>query len=106
MARARADKSPTPPRRVTRSSEKKINTGQKSAPTQKSSKNKLSKEYAEKEAEGEDKSNYSEHKGEITYTSVLKCQKKPVLCKIIHTQIFKCRSSDQSVSVKRHNYLC
>ena len=66
--------------------------------TQKSSKKKLSKEYAKKEAEGEDKSNYSEPKGEITDTSVLKCQIKPVLCKIIHTQIFKCRSSDLSVS--------
>ena len=106
MVRARADNSPTHPRLVTRSSEKKGITGQKSAPTQKLSKKKLNNEYAEKEAVGEDNSDYSEPKGEITYTSVLKCQIKPVLCKIIHIHISKCCSSDFSVSFKRHNYLC
>ena len=87
MARARAEESPTPHQRVTRSSEKKVITGQKSSPTQKSSKKQLSKEYSENTAEGEDKSDYSEPEGEITYTSVLKCQIKPVLCKIIHTKL-------------------
>ena len=88
MARARAEESSIPDRRLTRSSEKKVITRQKSSPTQKSSKKQLSEEYAENEAEGEDKSDYSEPKGEITYTSVFKCQMKPVLCKIIHTQLF------------------
>ena len=60
MAQARAEESTTPPQRVTHSSKKKAITGQKSSPTQKSSKKQLSKEYAENEAEGEDKSDYSE----------------------------------------------